>query len=60
MIAGGKRRFKFTDADKIFFIHYLEWRMQHADPLLTKTRLCGEVAKYVSPCCNQISSYHTC
>ncbi|KAH9899956.1 hypothetical protein C8Q73DRAFT_341116 [Cubamyces lactineus] len=44
-MVGGKR-YKFTDADKIFFIHYLEWRMQDVDPDITKSGLCEEVARY--------------
>ena len=38
---------KFTDADKTFFIHYIQWRM-HNDPLITKPELYAELAEHVS------------
>ncbi|KAH9899954.1 hypothetical protein C8Q73DRAFT_681533 [Cubamyces lactineus] len=36
---------KFTDADKTFFIHYIQWRM-HNDPLITKPELYAELAEH--------------
>ena len=48
MVGGSFERYKFTDADKIFFIRYLEWRMRDADPIPTKSKLCDELAEYVS------------
>ncbi|KAI0324964.1 hypothetical protein GY45DRAFT_1330991 [Cubamyces sp. BRFM 1775] len=47
MVGGSFERYKFTDADKIFFIRYLEWRMRDADPIPTKSKLCDELAEYV-------------
>ena len=42
--SGGSR---FTDAEKVFFIHYLQWRM-HDDPTVTKDELYEELAEAVS------------
>ncbi|KAH9899953.1 hypothetical protein C8Q73DRAFT_779520 [Cubamyces lactineus] len=37
---------RFTDAEKIFFIQYLQWRL-HDDPTVTKDELYGELAEAV-------------
>ncbi|KAI0661067.1 hypothetical protein C8Q70DRAFT_762345 [Cubamyces menziesii] len=41
--SGGSR---FTDAEKVFFIHYLQWRM-HDDPTVTKDELYEELAEAI-------------
>ncbi|KAI0327096.1 hypothetical protein GY45DRAFT_1328013 [Cubamyces sp. BRFM 1775] len=37
---------RFTDAEKVFFIQYLQWRMRD-DPTVTKDELCEELAEAI-------------
>ncbi|KAI0638100.1 hypothetical protein C8Q77DRAFT_1089329 [Trametes polyzona] len=43
-IADPAERSRFTEMDKIFFIHYLRWRVTH-DPTVTRDDLYTELAK---------------
>ena len=47
---------KFTDEDKIFFIHFLRWRLRQPGPIPSKKDLYEALAKQVR---FTSSSYHT-
>ncbi len=38
---------RFTDDDKVFFIHYLRWRLRREGPIPTRAVLYAELAEQV-------------